>query len=112
LGRKLSWTKRRNIFYLPHSNYIASRYVARPHLINGFKYDLRLYVVVTSFDPLKIYLYQDGKKNHDLKGLVRFATEKYTTKQLGRKFIHLTNYSINRKAERYKPNNNEVGTLM
>lgn len=47
--------------------YLASKYVANPHLINGFKYDLRVYVLVTSFDPLRIYVYNDG--------LVRFATE-------------------------------------
>ena len=48
---------------------LASRYLMNPHLINGLKYDLRVYVLVTSFNPLKVYVYNDG--------LVRFATEKY-----------------------------------
>lgn len=52
---------------------------------------MRIYVLVTSFDPLTIYMYQDG--------LVRFATEKYTTKSLKRRFIHLTNYSVNKRNE-------------
>lgn len=47
--------------------YLVSKYIGKPHLINGFKYDLRLYVCVTSFDPLKIYIYKEG--------LVRFATQ-------------------------------------
>ena len=36
-------------------------------------------------------------------GLVRFATQKYSNnpKHLEKKFIHLTNYSVNKKAEDY-----------
>lgn len=71
-----------------------------PHLINGLKYDLRLYVLVTSYDPLRIYLYEEG--------LTRFATENYTTKKKGvnKKYIHLTNYSVNKYAEKFVKNTN------
>ena len=47
---------------------IVQRYIARPHLINGTKYDLRIYVLVTSINPLVVYLYDEG--------LVRFASNK------------------------------------
>jgi len=57
---------------------------------------MRIYVLVTSFDPLLIYIYQDG--------LCWFATEKYTTKVLKKRFIHLTNYSVNKKAENFVQN--------
>jgi len=40
-----------------------------PHLIDGKKYDLRIYVAVTSYDPLRVYIYDDG--------LCRFATNRY-----------------------------------
>lgn len=41
-------------------------YIERPLIINSAKFDLRLYVYLTSLDPLRIYLYNDG--------LVRFAS--------------------------------------
>ncbi|KAI9986731.1 hypothetical protein PInf_025688 [Phytophthora infestans] len=71
--------------------YVAQRYVANPFLINGLKFDLRVYVAVTSYDPMRIYLFNDG--------LVRFCTEKYSTKKsdLQNPFGHLTNYSINKQ---------------
>lgn len=70
---------------------LVSRYIMNPHLINGLKYDLRVYVLVTSFNPLTIYIYNDG--------LVRFATEKYNLDpgNINKKFVHLTNFSINKK---------------
>ena len=82
---------------------LASRYLANPHLINGFKYDLRIYVLVTSFNPLKVYIYNDG--------LVRFATEKYSNdlKNLSKKFVHLTNFSVNKKNPKFIKNNDKKG---
>ena len=77
------------------SNHVACKYISKPHLINGYKYDLRVYVLVSSFDPLRVYVFEEG--------LVRFATEKYSTnlKGLRKRFVHLTNYSVNKKAEGY-----------
>lgn len=48
-------------------NCIISRYVAKPFLINGLKFDLRVYVAVTSMDPWRIYVFHEG--------LCRFASE-------------------------------------
>jgi len=77
---------------------LISKYISNPHLINGLKYDLRIYIVVTSFDPLRIYMYENG--------LVRFATEKYSTKDKSCKikYIHLTNFAVNKKAPKFNKN--------
>lgn len=78
--------------------FVISEYISNPHLIEGLKYDLRVYVLVTSYDPLIIYIYDDG--------LARFATQKYTLDEehFENRFVHLTNYSLQKKAEGYQPN--------
>jgi len=53
-----------------NKQFIISRYIKNPHLIEGKKYNLRLYALVTGFRPLKVYLYNDGK--------VDIAERKYT----------------------------------
>uniref|UniRef100_A0A673ZIL4 Tubulin--tyrosine ligase-like protein 5 n=1 Tax=Salmo trutta TaxID=8032 RepID=A0A673ZIL4_SALTR len=76
-------------------NILVSRYINNPLLIDDFKFDVRLYVLVTSYDPLTIYLYEEG--------LARFATVKYDcgTKNIKNQFMHLTNYSVNKKSSDY-----------
>ncbi|XP_072314129.1 tubulin polyglutamylase TTLL5 [Eucyclogobius newberryi] len=73
-------------------NILVSRYIHNPLLIDDFKFDMRLYVLVTSYDPLLIYVYEEG--------LARFATVKYdrASKNIKNNFMHLTNYSVNKKS--------------
>lgn len=76
---------------------IFSEYVDRPLLIDGLKFDMRIYVVILKLDPLEIYLYEEG--------LARFATVNYqrpTSKNLHEAFMHLTNYSLNKRSSTYK----------
>lgn len=71
-------------------NVVVAKYVADPLCIDGHKCDIRLYVAVTSFDPLVIYMYEEG--------LVRIATVKYNcdADSLWNPCMHLCNYSINK----------------
>lgn len=77
--------------------YVVSRYISNPLLINNLKFDLRIYVLVSSYDPLRIYVYSEG--------LARFASDEYTS--IGSKrnrFMHLTNYSVNKRNDKFVQN--------
>eukprot|EP00892_Ulva_mutabilis_P002227 jgi/Ulvmu1/12004/UM083_0017.1 len=67
---------------------VVQRYVADPYIYRGLKFDLRLYVLVTSFHPLEAFLYREG--------FARFALVPYTTAahQRSNNAVHLTNSAI------------------
>ena len=71
------------------------KYLTKPALYNGHKYDFRIYVLITSvMSPMCVFLYSDG--------IVRLASEKYdTSKGFQDAFIHLTNYSLNKDAANF-----------
>ncbi|CAI8057814.1 Tubulin polyglutamylase TTLL7 [Geodia barretti] len=76
---------------LPSEKAIVQEYLDKPFLLDGFKCDLRIYVLVTSCKPLRILVFKDG--------LVRLSTERYSPPSdfnLEQMCMHLTNYSINR----------------
>jgi hypothetical protein len=78
---------------------VISKYIANPLLINGHKFDLRIYVLVTCYDPLRVYVFKEG--------LARFATETYSANiDKNNNFVHLTNYSINKKNDNFVYNDN------
>jgi tubulin polyglutamylase TTLL6/13 len=75
---------------------VAQRYIP-PFLLGNLKFDLRIYVLLTSVDPLRIYVYREG--------IARFCTENYvrpSASNLDQAFSHLTNYSLNKKNEHFR----------
>ena len=81
-----------------HNYQIVTKYISNPHLINGKKYDLRIYLFVTGHRPLKIYIYDEG--------LARICSEEYNLDitNLKNLYIHLTNVAINKKNPHFKKN--------
>lgn len=80
----------------PRSAQIAQRYIARPFLVDGLKFDLRIYVLITSVDPLRVWLYDEG--------LARFATTPYNVpsgRNMEQMQMHLTNYAINKDSPNF-----------
>lgn len=80
-----------------NENVVAQVYIKKPLLLDGFKFDLRLYCIVTSVKPLRMYLFHDG--------LVRMCTEEYvkpTKDNLGMSCMHLTNYAVNKHNENFQ----------
>ncbi|XP_049460554.1 tubulin polyglutamylase TTLL11 isoform X1 [Epinephelus fuscoguttatus] len=69
---------------------VVQEYIQKPLLIDKLKFDIRLYVLLKSLEPLEIYIAKEG--------LTRFCTEPYqepSQKNLSHVFMHLTNYSLN-----------------
>uniref|UniRef100_A0A671QWE4 Tubulin tyrosine ligase-like family, member 7 n=1 Tax=Sinocyclocheilus anshuiensis TaxID=1608454 RepID=A0A671QWE4_9TELE len=88
----------RNCEKLPvQEHFIVQEYLDKPFLMEGYKFDLRFYILVTSCDPLRVFLYNDG--------LVRMGTEKYhmpNESNLNQLYMHLTNYSVNKHNENFE----------
>lgn len=87
---------------------LVSTYVKNPLLVNSFKYDLRVYVLVASLDPLVLFVYDEG--------LARLSANEYSfDAPLDQLYIHLNNvgFQINSKdyVENESVDEDDYGTL-
>ncbi len=69
------------------SKWLVQEYLSDAHLYDGFKYVLRCYVLVSSVEPLRVYLYKDG--------FVKLASEPYVHGNYNNLYAHLTNPDVN-----------------
>ncbi len=78
-----------------NDTYVISRYLDNPLLISGKKFDIRMYILVTSFHPLKVWFYKYG--------FCRFCNEKYSLDicDIDNIYAHLTNVAIQKKYDKY-----------
>lgn len=81
--------------------YVICRYIDKPLLVGGKKFDLRIYVLVTSYRPLRVWL--------SSLGFARFCNVNYSydMADYDNMMVHLTNVAVQKKAEEY---NNEHGS--
>jgi hypothetical protein len=95
--------------------WLVQRYIERPLLLDGRKFDMRLFALVTNVWPLRIYLFPDGASGvahwgalraplpaavHPWPaGLGRHATAQYTASlaSLSQRNMHLTNRAVNQQ---------------
>uniref|UniRef100_A0A803XPC8 Tubulin--tyrosine ligase-like protein 9 n=1 Tax=Meleagris gallopavo TaxID=9103 RepID=A0A803XPC8_MELGA len=75
--------------------YVVQRYIENPYLIGGRKFDLRVYILVTSYSPLKAWLYRDG--------FARFSSMRFTLNSIDDHYVHLTNVAVQKTAPDYDP---------
>lgn len=73
--------------------YLAQRYIANPHLVGGKKYDLRIYVLVQSHNPLVVWLHRTG--------FARFCHHRYSLDDIDNTYIHVTNVAVQKTYPKY-----------
>lgn len=75
--------------------YVVQRYINSPLLVGGKKFDMRIYVLVTSYSPLTAYLYRTG--------FARFTHHRYSSnpEDIANSYIHLTNVAVQKTSENY-----------
>lgn len=67
--------------------WMVQEYLENPHIMHERKYVLRLYVLISSIEPLRVYLYRQG--------FAKLASEPYDLDDLENPYVHLTNPDVN-----------------
>ncbi|MFY0992071.1 PqqD family peptide modification chaperone [Halomonas sp. C05BenzN] len=68
-------------------DWMVQEYLANPHTIRGHKYVLRLYVLISAIEPLRVYLYRQG--------FAKLASEPWDPEDADNPYSQLTNPDIN-----------------
>lgn len=75
----------------PSNSGVIQKYVS-PYLVDGYKFDFRLYLFLATANPFTVYIYNEG--------ITRFCSQPYsapTKENLEDQYCHLTNTAVNVK---------------
>lgn len=84
----------------PHGSAVVQRYLEKPLLLRGVKFDLRMYVCFiggSDNSPPQVFVCREG--------LARFCTESYeepAASNMHKCMGHLTNYSLNKRSDKFE----------
>ena len=83
----------REISNKKYDDLVVQRYINNPFLLNGLKFDIRLYIIITGTNEGLMHAFLADE------GLVRFCTSEYKKacpSNFQKVYMHLANYSINK----------------
>eukprot|EP01022_Parablepharisma_sp_SALTPOND_P014467 TRINITY_DN1966_c0_g1_i1.p1 TRINITY_DN1966_c0_g1~~TRINITY_DN1966_c0_g1_i1.p1 ORF type:complete len:661 (-),score=53.58 TRINITY_DN1966_c0_g1_i1:1643-3529(-) len=66
--------------------YVVQKYIENPMIIVGRKFDIRQWVLVSSWNPVTVWFYEEC--------YIRFGAVEYQLEDFANKYMHLTNNSV------------------
>ena len=81
------------------TSFVIQKYIEQPLLIDNYKFDIRIFVLLDQ--DMNVYMYREG--------YLRKSSEKYDLDNIGNEFIHLTNNAIQKNCSIYDSESHIMG---
>ena len=75
----------------PHVKFVIQKYIERPLLYQGRKFDIRVWVLISQ--DMEVYYFKEG--------YLRTSAEPYSLDSINDNFVHLTNNAVQRSGSAY-----------